>query len=32
MVLVPILIYHMAQLIVSAWIAPGLARRGDGIA
>lgn len=27
MVLVPILVYHMAQLILSAWIAPGLARR-----
>ena len=25
MVLLPILIYHLAQLIVSAWIAPGLA-------
>lgn len=27
MVLVPILVYHMAQLILSAWIAPALARR-----
>ena len=27
MVLVPILVYHMAQLILSAWIAPVLARR-----
>lgn len=27
MVLVPILVYHMAQLILSAWIAPGLNRR-----
>lgn len=26
MVLVPILVYHMAQLILSAWIAPGLNR------
>lgn len=26
MVLVPVLVYHMAQLILSAWIAPGLAR------
>ncbi len=26
MLLVPILAYHMAQLILSAWIAPGLAR------
>lgn len=26
MVLVPILVYHMAQLILSAWIAPGLKR------
>lgn len=26
MLLVPILVYHMAQLILSAWIAPGLAR------
>lgn len=25
-VLVPILVYHIAQLILSAWIAPGLAR------
>ena len=25
MVLLPILVYHLAQLIVSAWIAPGLA-------
>ncbi|HWT42717.1 MAG TPA: bile acid:sodium symporter, partial [Sphingopyxis sp.] len=24
MVLVPILVYHMAQLILSAWIAPAL--------
>ncbi|BBB13190.1 bile acid:sodium symporter family protein [Sphingopyxis sp. FD7] len=29
MVLVPILVYHMAQLIVSAWIAPGLKRTGQ---
>lgn len=29
MVLVPILVYHMGQLILSAWIAPGLARKGD---
>ena len=27
MVLVPILVYHMAQLILSAWIAPALAAR-----
>ncbi|WP_432769190.1 MAG: bile acid:sodium symporter [Sphingopyxis sp.] len=27
MVLVPILVYHMAQLILSAWIAPGLRRQ-----
>jgi len=26
MVLVPILVYHMAQLILSAWIAPALNR------
>ena len=26
MILVPILVYHMAQLILSAWIAPALAR------
>jgi sodium/bile acid cotransporter 7 len=26
MVLVPILVYHMAQLILSAWIAPMLNR------
>lgn len=29
MVLVPILVYHMAQLILSAWIAPVLARRQE---
>lgn len=29
MVLVPILVYHMAQLIVSAWIAPGLKTTGQ---
>ena len=29
MVLVPILVYHMAQLILSAWIAPVLARRKE---
>ena len=29
MVLVPILVYHMAQLILSAWIAPGLARHQE---
>ena len=29
MVLVPILVYHMGQLILSAWIAPGLARKSD---
>lgn len=28
-VLVPILVYHMAQLVISAWIAPGLARRTE---
>lgn len=27
MILLPILIYHLAQLILSAWIAPALARR-----
>ena len=27
LLLVPILVYHMAQLILSAWIAPALARR-----
>ncbi|MBO9697960.1 MAG: bile acid:sodium symporter [Sphingopyxis sp.] len=30
MVLVPILVYHMAQLILSAWIAPAL-RSGQGV-
>jgi sodium/bile acid cotransporter 7 len=30
MVLVPILVYHMAQLILSAWIAPAL-RPGQGV-
>ena len=30
MVLVPILVYHMAQLILSAWIAP-LLRPGQGV-
>lgn len=30
MVLVPILVYHMAQLILSAWIAPAL-RSGHGV-
>jgi sodium/bile acid cotransporter 7 len=30
MVLVPILVYHMAQLILSAWIAPTL-RSGQGV-
>ncbi len=29
MVLVPILVYHMAQLILSAWIAPVLNRAGQ---
>ena len=29
MVLVPILVYHMAQLVLSAWIAPGLARHQE---
>lgn len=29
MVLVPILVYHMAQLILSAWIAPGLNRQNQ---
>lgn len=29
MVLFPILVYHMAQLILSAWIAPVLARSGQ---
>lgn len=29
MVLVPILVYHMAQLILSAWIAPALQRGGQ---
>lgn len=28
-VLVPILVYHMAQLVISAWIAPGLARSAE---
>jgi sodium/bile acid cotransporter 7 len=28
-VLVPILVYHIAQLILSAWIAPGLARHRE---
>ena len=28
-VLVPILVYHIAQLILSAWIAPGLARHNE---
>ncbi|WP_428684355.1 bile acid:sodium symporter family protein [Sphingopyxis sp.] len=28
-VLVPILVYHIAQLILSAWIAPGLARHEE---
>lgn len=27
MILLPILIYHLAQLILSAWVAPALARR-----
>ena len=31
MVLVPILVYHMAQLILSAWIAPGLGRQPTGV-
>ena len=31
MVLVPILVYHMAQLIVSAWIAPALVRQPTGV-
>jgi sodium/bile acid cotransporter 7 len=31
MVLVPILVYHMAQLIVSAWIAPVLNRPAQGV-
>ncbi|PKP99811.1 MAG: bile acid:sodium symporter [Alphaproteobacteria bacterium HGW-Alphaproteobacteria-13] len=31
MVLVPILVYHMAQLILSAWIAPVLARKSDAV-
>ncbi len=31
MVLLPILIYHLAQLIVSAWIAPGLAAYGPPV-
>lgn len=29
MVLLPILVYHMAQLILSAWIAPALARHQE---
>lgn len=29
MVLLPILVYHLAQLIVSAWIAPGLAAQAS---
>ncbi|WP_447765089.1 bile acid:sodium symporter family protein [Sphingopyxis panaciterrae] len=31
MVLVPILVYHMAQLILSAWIAPALRTRSTGV-
>ena len=31
MVLVPILVYHMAQLILSAWIAPVLVRPPSGV-
>ena len=31
MVLVPILVYHMAQLILSAWIAPVLVRPPTGV-
>ena len=31
MVLVPILVYHMAQLILSAWIAPALVRQPTGV-
>ncbi|WP_428632303.1 bile acid:sodium symporter family protein [Sphingopyxis sp.] len=31
MVLVPILVYHMAQLIISAWIAPVLNRPAHGV-
>lgn len=31
MVLVPILVYHMAQLILSAWIAPTLSKAPDGV-
>lgn len=31
MLLVPILIYHTVQLIISAWIAPVLARRESGL-
>ena len=31
MVLVPLLVYHMAQLILSAWIAPGLAKSPAGV-
>ena len=31
MVLVPILVYHMAQLILSAWIAPVLNRSPQGV-
>ena len=31
MVLVPILVYHMAQLILSAWVAPGLSQPAQGV-
>ncbi len=30
MLLLPVLFYHLAQLILSAWIAPVLARKADG--
>ena len=29
MILLPVLLYHLAQLMLSAWIAPALARRAD---
>lgn len=32
MILLPVLIYHLAQLIVSAWIAPALAAGSDAVA
>jgi solute carrier family 10 (sodium/bile acid cotransporter), member 7 len=31
MILLPVLIYHLAQLLISAWIAPPLARRAGAV-